>query len=138
MFNYADGGAYAEYTLRRNVDEMREALKTLPRIRKGDKTSKLSSEIGFKQIFADKIRYVVRIQKFKDFFVSEHQRKLVTEFLIEERKLTLAETKGVSNMSYPKEQIIWPGRERCRSYEIFWPREKSSTRKFSKKGAIQR
>ena len=83
--------------------------------------------------------YVIKRESFNQLFRSVEQQDLVTKWLIEKQRITLAVPKKHSGPSegQPKEQVTWPDGERRRSIEIVWKRKKKEE-KDKKKSATKK
>jgi hypothetical protein len=76
---------------------------------------------GFKQPEGDRNRYVIKTEDYNNTFTNHEQQELVTRWLIETRRITLAKPKtGGTSDPKPKEQNRWPDGLRRRSIEIFF------------------
>jgi Domain of unknown function (DUF927) len=86
---------------------------------------------GFKEKVKDLHRYLIKKEVFAGSFSSNEEQDLVTKWLVEKGRITLATPKKSAGASgrKPKEQHPWPDGERRRSIEIFWPVKKKAKRK---------
>ena len=100
----------------------RAALKALrgrlPTVTDGDAGVNYGRLEGFKQRDGDRNRYVIKTEDYNNTFTGDEQQELVTRWLIETRRVTLAKLKTADPK--PKKQICWPDGERRRSIEIFF------------------
>jgi hypothetical protein len=92
---------------------------------------------GYKQSTPEVDIYVIKRESFRQIFTSAEQEILVTKWLTEKKRITVATPKqsgGVSERK-PKNQIIWPDGKRRRSIEIVWPRKSKDMQKIGVKKA---
>jgi hypothetical protein len=82
------------------------------------KTKSCQSLDGFSQRQEERVRCLIKREKFNAVFSTMDQRDLVLNSLIAKRRITLANV--ANGPSKIKEQHIWPDGNRYRSVEIFW------------------
>lgn len=117
----------------------RAALKALrgrlPTVTDGDTGVNYGRLAGFKQPEGDRNRYVIKTEDYNNTFTSHEQQELVTRWLIETGRITLAKPKtGGRSDPKPKEQNPWPDGMRRRSIEIFFRvRDKKADKETGKK-----
>ena len=124
-------------SLRPGIAALRAKLRKLPLISTPTKKSVAKREYdkldGYKQRLSKANRYAIKGESFKQIFSTTEQQALVTKWLIEKKRITLAIPKKSTGRSdrNPKDQFIWPDGERRRSIEIVWLRKQ-------KKGVAQK
>jgi len=120
------------------VQALRAKLKTLPRLqtKSSNASQKKDAQSGYKEFEKRRIRYLIRIEDFKLVFASQHQRELVTNWLIAKRRIALANSKAKAAPA-PQEQFVWHDGKRRRSHEIFWPRRQKKKVKHEKNKATR-
>jgi hypothetical protein len=106
--------------LRSGCQALRSYLKGLPELT-AIKSAEFSSAEGFQQPLPRHYRCVLKREKFNAIFASNVQIRLVTKWLIGNKRVTLA--KASTGAKKVKEQHFWPDGERYRSVEILWPRK---------------
>jgi Domain of unknown function (DUF927) len=106
--------------LRSGCQALRSYLKGLPELT-AIKSAEFSSADGFQQRRPRHYRCVLKREKFNAIFASNVQIRLVTKWLIGNKRVTLA--KASTGAKKVKEQHFWPDGERYRSVEILWPRK---------------
>jgi hypothetical protein len=90
--------------------------KALPN--RNDISGKTCSDLdGFWERTGNRVRCLIKRDKFNRMFDTDDQLRLVLDSLVASERVTLAETKN----NKIKEQHIWPDGKRYRSIEIFWP-----------------
>lgn len=109
--------------LRAGLETLAHKLATLPVLssRNVDQFDKKRCDAldGYKKLNSGHATHLIRRHVFDGLFVSRHQQKLVENWLMNNSQLTRALPKGArTSLAAPKEQHIWPDRERRRSVEI--------------------
>jgi hypothetical protein len=102
-------------TLRAGIHALRSFLKGLPK--RTDIDSDDNSTLhGFHEVRDRDYRSLVKREKFNSIFETDTQFRIVTNWLIESKRLTLAAR--AAGLKKIKEQHFWPDGERYRSVEI--------------------
>jgi hypothetical protein len=122
--------------LRSGMATLKTKRRQLPRIsmpiKGADATRDYEPLDGYRYSTDSEIHYRIKVEVYKKIFTSGEQRELVTNWLIERNRITLATPhKATNNVSRkPQDQFIWPDDKRRRSIEIVWPlKEKPKKRK---------
>ena len=110
--------------VRQGIKTLRAKLRQLPRTSKTTVPGYHNID-GYRERQKKVNRYVIKCDAFHSLFASGTQRALVIEWLIQQRRITLAIAKTSAGAPAPKpqEQLVWPDRKRRRSFEIRWPRK---------------
>ena len=122
-------------SLRLGIAALRDKLRQLPQVStptdESDGKREYDKLDGYKQRLSNANRYVIKGESFKQIFSTAEQQALVTKWLIEKKRITLAIPKQSTGLSArnPKDQFIWPDGERRRSIEIIWPLKQKKTQK---------
>jgi len=107
-------------TFRAGKDALLSFLKNLPRRAEIDSDDNSSLD-GFREVRACNNRCLVKREKFNSIFETDTQYRIVTNWLMASKRVTLAATSTGSKKI--KEQHFWPDGERYRSVEIVWPQK---------------
>jgi hypothetical protein len=126
--------------LRSGIAALRAKLRQLPVV--SVQVKKRDTELDYGQLHGYRIstrednRYVIKVEIYKQIFSSSEQRDLVTNWLAEKNRITLAIAKkpAINSDRKPKEQVIWPDDKRRRSIEIIWKKKKQGEK--TKKKAV--
>ena len=121
--------------LRSGIAALRAKLGQLPSVSVPVKNRDV--ELDFAQLDGYKVstpednRYVIKVEIYKQIFSSGEQRDLVTNWLVEKNRITLAipNQAALNSDRKPKEQNTWPDGERRRSIEIVWKKKKKANKK---------
>ncbi len=106
-------------TFRAGKQALLSFLQNLPKKAEIDSDDNSSLD-GFREVRPRNFRCLIKREKFNSIFGTDAQDRIVTNWLIASKRVTLAATSiGPEKM---KEQHFWPDGERYRSVEIFWPR----------------
>jgi hypothetical protein len=106
---------------RQGLHDLREKLKNLPRLEGAAAEQANFDELGgYRQRKKGHQSCVVRNEVFNSIFESAEQCRLVTEWLVNKGRATLAAPKTASG-SQTRKQIPWPDGKRRRSIRITWP-----------------
>ena len=97
-------------------------LQNLPKLDKIDSADN-SSLVGFCEVQPRNYRCLVKRERFNSLFETDTQLRLVTNWLMESERATLAATSAGPKKI--KEQHFWPDGDRYRSVEIIWPKKRS-------------
>jgi hypothetical protein len=128
-------------SLRLGIAALKDKRRQLPTVslppNKSDANRDYDKLDGYKQRLSKANRYVVKGESFRQIFSTTEQQALVTKWLIEKKRITLAIPKKPTGLSdrTPKDQFIWPDGERRRSIEIIWPLKQE---KKQKKGVARK
>ena len=128
-------------SLRLGIAALRGKRRQLPTVslplNKSDAKRDYEQVDGYKQRLSKANRYVIKGESFRRIFSTNEQQDLVTKWLIEKKRITLAIPKQPTGLSdrNPKDQFIWPDGERRRSIEIIWPLKRE---KKQKKGVARK
>ena len=126
-------------SLRLGIAALRDKLHQLPRVstptNENDGKREYDKLDGYKQRLSNANRYVIKGESFRQIFSTAEQQALVTKWLIEKKRITLAIPKQSTGLSdrNPKDQFTWPDSERRRSIEIIWPRKPRKKKSVSQK-----
>lgn len=108
-------------TFRAGKQALRSFLMSLPKKAKIE-ASDISSLDGFSEEHPLNYRCLIKREKFNSIFETDAQYRIVTDWLVASRWVTLAATS--TGPKKIKEQHFWPDGERYRSVEIRWPKKK--------------
>jgi Domain of unknown function (DUF927) len=122
--------------LRRGKAAFRTLRNRLPFIKRKDRhVFAYENSDGFKENGKAANRYLIKGEAFKNAFSSGEEQALVTNWLTDKRRITLATPKksAAGSGRKPQEQFVWPDGQRRRSIEIFWPKKKKPKKKKAKR-----
>jgi hypothetical protein len=105
-------------TFRAGKEALLSFLKALPKDSKIDRDDNSSLD-GYCEVQPRRFRCLVKREKFNSIFETNAQYGLVTDWLISNKRVTVAATS--TGPKKIKEQHFWPDGERYRSVEIIWP-----------------
>jgi hypothetical protein len=126
-------------SLRLGITALRDKRRRLPTVslplNKSDAERDYDKLDGYKQCLSKTTRYVIKGESFRQIFSTTEQQALVTKWLIEKKRITLAIPKQPTGLSdrNPKDQFIWPDGERRRSIEVIWPQKKKQKKGVARK-----
>lgn len=113
-------------TLRQGIQALKVKLVQLPAAAMlAADNAEIARIDGYKDRRGLTWRFVIKREVFNALFVSISQKDLVIDWLIQKRRITLmsAATSDGLSKAQPKEQFIWPDRQRRRSFQILWSRK---------------
>jgi hypothetical protein len=112
--------------IRQGIAALKTKLHELPRASKKAATELDYDKIdGYRKRRKKTNRYVIKRDAYNFIFASETQRALVTQWLMQKQRITLATPKATvgAPSPEPRNQFVWPDGKRRRSFEIRWPRK---------------
>jgi hypothetical protein len=117
--------------LRAGLENLRTARRQLPNVSSIRKERGYIDLVGYKSSAGKEIRYRFRYEHYCRLFVSDEQRRLVTDWLMNKNRITLAKPKS-GNQRRAQDQFTWPDETRIRSIELVF-KKKATKREQAKR-----